>query len=121
MRFLTSLAASLLIVLSAGRVLAAMLTAEQASAHVGESSTVCGMVASADYASHAKGQPTFLNLDKPYPNPVFTVVIWGSDRSKFGRPEKELAYKKICATGVIRLFRGSPEIIVHDPQDLSQK
>jgi hypothetical protein len=61
------------------------------------------MVASANYA---RGQPTFLNLDKPYPQQVFTVVIWGRDRMKFGTPEKQLADKNICATGMIQLFHG---------------
>ena len=42
--------------------------------------TVCGIVASAHYAASSKGQPTFVNLDKPYPNQIFTVLIWGSDR-----------------------------------------
>ena len=41
-------------------------------------------VASAHYAERSKGQPTFINLDKPYPNAPFTVLIWGSDRGKFG-------------------------------------
>ena len=42
---------------------AANLTADQAPSHVGENATICGTVASANYAAHAKGQPTFLNLD----------------------------------------------------------
>ena len=100
---------------------AATLTADQASGHVGENVTVCGTVASANYATHAKGQPTFLNLDKAYPHQIFTIVIWGSDRSKFGAPEKTLADKRICATGVIQIFRGSPEIIVHEPKELTQE
>lgn len=51
--------------------------------HVGQMATVCGRVASAKYATKANRQPTFLNLDKPYPNHVFTAVIWGSDRAAF--------------------------------------
>ena len=27
-----------------------------------------------------QGQPTFLNLDDPYPKEVFTISIWGSER-----------------------------------------
>jgi len=54
---------------------------------------------------HSKGQPTFLNLDKAYPNQTFTAVIWGSDRSKFGTLESALLGKQVCATGVIQLFR----------------
>ena len=100
---------------------AATPTADQASGHVGENVTVCGTVASANYAIHAKGQPTFLNLDKAYPHQIFTVVIWGSDRSKFRAPEKTLANKRICATGVIQLFRGSPEVILHEANQLTQE
>jgi hypothetical protein len=47
----------------------ATLTAAQAKDHVGEPATVCGVVASATFATRTKGQPTFLNLDQPYPNP----------------------------------------------------
>jgi len=100
---------------------AATLTSEEAAHHVGETATVCGSVASANYASHSKGQPTFLNLDKAYPDQTFTAVIWGSDRSKFGTPESALLGKQVCATGVIQLFRGRPEVILHEPSQLTQK
>jgi hypothetical protein len=53
------------------------LTANEAKDHVGETATVCGSVVSTRYATSSKGRPTFLNLDKPYPNQVFTVLIWG--------------------------------------------
>jgi DNA/RNA endonuclease YhcR with UshA esterase domain len=99
----------------------ASLTADEAAQHVGETATVCGAVVSANYASHSKGQPTFLNLDKAYPNQTFTAVIWGSDRSKFGTPESALLGKQVCATGVIQLYRGRPEMIIHDPSQLAQK
>jgi hypothetical protein len=63
------------------------LSASEAKDHIGETATVCGDVVSTRYAASTKGQPTFLNLDKPYPNQIFTVLIWGSNRSKFGTPE----------------------------------
>ena len=73
------------------------------------------MVASANYAVKSKGQPTFLNLDQPYPNQVFTVMIWGGDRAKFNEPEVKLLGKKVCVTGLIRIYRNKPEIIATDP------
>ena len=63
------------------------IPATEAAKHVGEKTTVCGVVASTHYASGRKGQPTFLNLDKPYPNAIFTALIWGENRSKFNEPE----------------------------------
>jgi hypothetical protein len=76
------------------------LTAQQAAAHIGETATVCGLVVSATYATRTKGQPTFLNFDCAYPNQVFTVMIWGGDRPKFGTPEQTFMGKRLCATGI---------------------
>jgi hypothetical protein len=95
------------------------LSAVEAKDHVGETATVCGNVVSTRYAASTKGQPTFLNLDKPYPNQIFTVVIWGSNRSKFGKPEVEYNQKRICVTGKISLFRGVPEIVEDEPTQIT--
>lgn len=50
------------------------LAAPEAKGHIGERATVCGKVASTRYAATTRGKPTFLNLDQPYPNPLFTVL-----------------------------------------------
>jgi hypothetical protein len=99
---------------------AATLAAEEAARHVGETATVCGTVASAHFARRAAEQPTFLDLDQPYPRQVFTVVIFGGDRAKFGAPETALLGRHLCATGVIRLYRGRPEMTVTAPAQLRQ-
>ena len=96
----------------------ARLTAVEARDHVGETATVCGAVASAHYAARTRGTPTFLNLDKPYPNQMFTVLIWGTDRPKFGAPEERYGNKAICASGKIEIYRGVPEIIARDPEQI---
>jgi hypothetical protein len=100
---------------------AAPLNPEEAGSHVGENATVCGVVASATYASQAPMAPTFLDLGKPYPNQVFSVIIFGSDRQKFGAPENSMREKNVCVTGEIFLYQGNPEIILHDPAQLREK
>ncbi len=98
------------------------ITSEDAAKFIGQQKTVCGMVASSHYAARSKGQPTFINLDKPYPNQVFTVLIWGSDRGKFQRPPEEMyAGKEVCVTGMIKTYQGRPEIIVGHPSQIIQK
>jgi hypothetical protein len=94
------------------------ITPDEAPRHFGETATVCGVVASTRYAPGTKGQPTFLNFDLPYPHQIFTVLIWGSDRPKFGTPETTLMGKRACATGTIQSFRGKAEIIATDPRQL---
>jgi len=96
------------------------IAAADAAQHVGEAAVVCGSVAGAKFAGKTHGQPTFLDFEKPYPGEVFRVVIWGADRAKFKEPpERAYAQKLVCVTGRIQLFRGSPEIIVSDPAQLS--
>ncbi len=86
--------------------------------YIGKNISVCGKVVSATYASRTKGKPTFINLDKPYPNQVFSIVVWGDDRSKFGTPENDFRDKTIRVTGKVELFRGTPEIVVTDPSQV---
>jgi DNA/RNA endonuclease YhcR with UshA esterase domain len=90
----------------------------QASQHVGERGTVCGTVTSGRYASTSRNKPTFLNFGKPYPQEEFTVVIWSDDRPKFGRPEEAYLHKKVCVTGDITSYRGTPQIIARNPDQI---
>jgi DNA/RNA endonuclease YhcR with UshA esterase domain len=94
------------------------LAASEAKDHYGEMATVCGEVVSARYAATSNGEPTFLNFDKAYPNQIFTVVIWGDNRSKFGKPEDEYQGKRICVSGKITAYAGLPEIVLVDPKQI---
>ena len=73
---------------------------------------------STHFATSSRGTPTFLNIDKSYPNQVFAVVIWGSDRPKFGDPERAYSGKHICVNGEISIFRGSPEVVAYEPAQI---
>lgn len=95
---------------------AGTLSTSEAAKHVGENATVCGLVAGIHTATTSKGSPTFVNLDKPYPNQVFTVLIWGSDRGKFTPAPASWQGKQVCVTGTITLYRGVPEIVAHEGQ-----
>ena len=96
------------------------LTATEAKQHIGEQATVCGKVVSTRYAEASRGSPTFLNFDQPYPNQIFTVLIWGSDRSKFGEPETSYRGKRICVAGKLSSFKGVPEV-ASEPAQIKMK
>jgi hypothetical protein len=114
------LAASAVVGLWAFSAGAADLHPEDAVRHVGETATVCGVVASAKFEANARSKPTILDLGKAYPHAVFTAVIYGDNRSKFGTPETLLRGKRICVTGQISDYRGKPEIVLTDPSQLIQ-
>jgi DNA/RNA endonuclease YhcR with UshA esterase domain len=94
------------------------LTATEAKNHIGETATVCGEVASTHYATSSRGKPTFINLDKPYPNEIFTVLIWGSDRPKFANSEPNYGNKRVCVTGNVTDYKGVPEIVAREPSQI---
>ncbi len=116
----TLLAASAVVGLWAPAAGAADLRPEDAAKHIGETATVCGVVVSAKFEAHARSQPTLLDLGKRYPHAIFTAVIYGDNRSKFGTPETSLRGKRICVTGQISDYRGKPEIVLTHPSQLSQ-
>jgi DNA/RNA endonuclease YhcR with UshA esterase domain len=90
----------------------------EAKEHFGENATVGGEVVSTRYADSTKGQPTFLNLDKPYPNQIFAVVIWGENRNNFGKPEDDYKGKRICVSGKNTAYAGLPEIVADDQKQI---
>jgi DNA/RNA endonuclease YhcR with UshA esterase domain len=98
---------------------AGSISTKQASKYLGQTKTVCGKVVSTYYARSSSGAPTFLNLDRPYPNNIFTAVIFEENRSNFrGKPENIYKYKKICVTGVITEYKGVPQIVLESDSQI---
>jgi hypothetical protein len=92
-------------------VLGQTISATEAAKHIGAKETVCGAIASEHTASSSRGAPTFINLDKPYPHQIFTLLIWGDDQASVGKFPRD---GTVCATGVITEYRGSPEIVIRN-------
>lgn len=92
---------------------------EDAHKYIGQVKTVCGTVASKKYAEDSRGKPTSLNLNKEWPYHIFTVVIWGSHRHKFGRPEEFYKDKRICVTGKISTYDGKPQIEIREKSQIT--
>ena len=61
----------------------------QAQYYTGSKGCVCGTVVATKYSE--KSGATFLNLDKKFPNQIFSVTIWKDSRANFSYlPENEL-------------------------------
>ena len=77
----------------------------------GKKVTVCAKVQGI-YVSNKTKKTTFINFGKPYPNHTFIVVIFEKDLVNFSYdPSKKLKDKKVCITGIVKMFKGLPEII----------
>ena len=95
------------------------INAAEAAKHIGEYKTVCGKVVSTFYHKRGKGKQTYINIDKAYPNQIFTILIWGSDRKYFdGAPEEIYRDKDVCVDGKISSYKGNPQIMVKTPSSI---
>ena len=58
---------------------------------------------------------TFLNLDAPYPNHTFTLLIWPEDLFRYsGAPAQTFAGSLACASGLISSYNGVAQIIARE-------
>lgn len=101
---------------------AGAITATDAAGRVGEWVTVCGTVMTANYAIDSGGQPTFLNLDLPYPDHVLTLIVWAEDRWMYPTgPEEAFAPPaQVCAEGTVETYNGRPQVVPLGPITLAQ-
>ncbi len=98
----------------------ACVPAAQAASAAGRVVTVCGVLVEVTYRPGTAGRPTFLNFERPYPNPVFVAVVWGENRAKF-KPAPEQAFQagsRLCVTGRVDLYRGTAQVEVTDPNQI---
>lgn len=95
------------------------ITAVDAVKYIGQNKTVCGTVASTNYAPEKL--KTYLNIDKAFPDQVFTAVIEGQpshDTFKTaitGNPSDFYKTKNVCVTGQIIDYKGKPQIMLTTP------
>jgi endonuclease G len=74
--------------------------------------TVCGTVVSTKLSS--KGN-VFLNLDKSFPNQIFTVSIFKDRMMNFSYlPHEELMGRTICVEGKVADFNGTPSMVIEN-------
>ena len=95
---------------------------DEAKNHIGERTTVYGPVVDTHYASESSGEPTFLNMGNPYPDPNrFNVDIWGENRVKFSQPPEDYYVgKTIYVSGLIDPYEGVPQIEVTSPDQIHE-
>ncbi len=91
---------------------------EDVSKHVGDSVTVCGLVADMRYFENSKNKPTLLNIGAKHPDALLTVVIWENARALFTEKVEDLRNKNICITGRIILYKERPEIVIDKPEQI---
>ncbi len=82
----------------------------------GKKHTVCGKVVSTK--KHNKGH-VFMNLDKQFPNQIFSVTIFDSNIKNFTyEPEIYLKNQEVCFTGKITDYKGTASMTIENGKDV---
>jgi DNA/RNA endonuclease YhcR with UshA esterase domain len=89
------------------------VTAPEAKDHIGANALVTGTIADV----YKKSGPYRLNFEQPYPNQVFTAVIFARNTNDFPEIDK-LKGKKVQVSGKIADYRGHPEIVLNSTNQL---
>ncbi len=95
------------------------ITAKEASKHLNEKVMVCDQVFGGKYLDHSN--ITLIDVGGNHPHELLTLVIRGNDRKKFKTaPEDTFKGKKVCITGKIVDYKGKPEIMITDPDQIKE-
>jgi DNA/RNA endonuclease YhcR with UshA esterase domain len=107
--------AALLLATAATASEAPTVTPSEAASHVGHEVVVEGLISDVGYS--ARSDTTFLNMGRKYPNHAFTAVIFRSAKTLF--PEvRSWEGRKVRIRGLVKLYRGKPEIVLERPEQV---
>ena len=97
------------------------ITPAEATENVGKNTKVCGMVEEIRQEPEIKEDPFLLNFDSTHPDVLFFALVRSAFQYRVGdwpaNPETFYLGKKVCASGVIQVWRNIPYITAgHDYQ-----
>ena len=94
------------------------VTLENIAKNEGQTVTICEDVQST-YLSNKGKKTAFLQFGQPYPNETFKVVIFEDVLENFSYdPTELLKEKRVCITGEVVIYKGRPEMIITDEQQI---
>jgi len=91
-----------------------IVTPERAASHVGEEIVVQGKVTQIVLSVNLT---THINFGGIYPKHVFTATIFKANQTLFPGI-RDLDGKVVQVQGVVRLYRGKPEIVLTQPSQI---
>ena len=98
-----------------------VVSAAEAKDFIGQIAMVCGVVVDTHYAQTSSGRPTYINFEEPYPNALFTVVIWEKDRENFHFNPSSLLGLDLCVYCQITRYKSKPQMKLVRPEQLSRR
>lgn len=91
------------------------ITAAVAAEKVGEEVTVKGKVVTTFYAEFSKGKPTFLNLEKPFPNNPMAIIIFEDQLELLNINAKDYRDKTVLVKGIVKQYKDEAKPYKYKP------
>jgi hypothetical protein len=86
----------------------------------GDTVNLFGFVTKADYLADLKGSPTLMNFSGKDSAQSLTLIVRSTDRYKFEEaPETAFLNQYVQVKGKIEIYKGKPQIILHNVQQIS--
>ena len=93
------------------------ITVKEAAKHLNEKVIICDQIYGGKFLSSSN--LTLVDVGGSHPNEVLTLLIKGDDRKKFkAAPEDYFKGKKVCITGTVVDYKGKPEIVITEPEQI---
>ena len=96
----------------------ALIAAADIKSHVGQ--TVMIEAAVTEIHRTQSGKQILINMNGRYPNNALTAVVFQNDFAKFPNIEA-FNGKTVQVTGAVKLYRGKPEIVLNNSNQLKLK
>ncbi|WP_339888581.1 hypothetical protein [uncultured Flavobacterium sp.] len=106
-----SIILTILIVLFTNLIFSQTVSIDSLQHYEGKKVTICAKVQGI-FISNKTKKTTFINFGKPYPKEKFVVVIFEKDLINFSYDiPTHLKNKTVCITGIVKMYKGKPEIV----------
>lgn len=91
------------------------ITADVAAEKIGQEVMVKGKVVTTFFAEFSTGKPTFLNLEKPFPNNPMAVIIFEEQVKQLGINAQLYKDKTVLVKGVVKQYKDEAKPFKYKP------
>jgi len=113
------IAAIAVLMISSFSLSAQSITPDEAAKRVGDTVSVCGKIFGGKYFD---GKITLLNMGAAFPKSPLTIVVDEVNRKNFSSPPEELYKgKDVCIRGLVKEYKGKPQIFIIKEEDVVVK
>ena len=91
------------------------ITAEMAATKIGEDVIVKGKIVTTFFAEFSTGKPTFLNLEKPFPNNPVAIIIFEEQLEELGINAQNYKNKTVIVKGTVQQYKDEAKPFKYKP------